>query len=89
MRSSAVPVGGLETVDTGYTLSASRFLGCRDARNHGSLKRVQNSRAWGASKTELTATVAEIVHIDDKTSRTIDAYLDPGLFQGLIESTNT
>ena len=37
----------------------------------------------------MTATVAEIVHIDDKTSRTIDAYLEHDLFQGLIESTNT
>ncbi len=43
----------------------------------------------GASETELTATVAEIVHIDDKTSRTIDVYLEHDLFQGLIESTNT
>jgi hypothetical protein len=43
----------------------------------------------GVSETELTATVAEIVHIDDKTSRTIDAYLNHDVFQGLIESTNT
>ena len=40
----------------------------------------------GASETELTAIVAEIVHIDDKKPvETIDAYIDPGLFQGLIE----
>ena len=45
--------------------------------------------SMGATETELTATVAEIVHIDDKTSRTIDAHPDHDLFQGLIESTNT
>ncbi len=44
---------------------------------------------YGSVGTELTGTVAEIVHIDDKASRTIDANLDHDLFQGLIESTNT
>jgi transposase len=42
-----------------------------------------------ASQTELTATVAEVVPIDDKTSQSVDAYLDHDLFQGLIEATNT
>ena len=40
----------------------------------------------GVSETELTATVAELVHIDDKTVETIDdACLDRDLFQGLSE----
>jgi hypothetical protein len=38
-----------------------------------------------ASQTELTATVAEVVPIDDKTSQSVDAYLDHDLFQELIE----
>jgi len=42
-----------------------------------------------ASETELTATVAEIAHIDDKPVEAIDAYVEHDLFQGLIESTNT
>ena len=38
----------------------------------------------------LTATVVEGVHVDDKAQcEAIDANLDHGLSQGIIESTNT
>ena len=64
-RSPAVPVGGLEGVDTGCTLSASRFLGCREARNHEDENRVYDSRVLERG-CGLKRTVVEGVHVEDK-----------------------
>jgi hypothetical protein len=73
-RVAACLLLGFWAVTTLETTEARK--GCRTAE-HGSVG------------TELTATIAEIVHIDDKPIETIDANLDHDLFQGLIESTNT
>jgi len=78
-------VGGLETVDTGYSLSASRFLavptletagvskGCRTAEYGSVGEGVDGSLSPKLSTSTIRPVVA------------IDANLDPDLFQGLIE----
>ena len=63
-RSSAVSVGGLGRVDTGCTLSASRFLGYVTARKHEEQIRVQNNRVWERA-CGLDRTVVEGVRYDE------------------------
>jgi len=82
-------VGGLEKVDTGYSLSASRFLVCREAQNYGSQKKVQNSRGWERRDGVDGPSLPKLSISTIKPVEAIDACLDHDLFQELIESTNT